>query len=145
MDRQKKLKIALPILGVVMAVVWGPVILGGGSKQKEEKSVKNAGASVSTQGSDMDLMVLARSGKRKAVKTFYVDWKRNPFEIVQDPNSLVIEGIVWSEENPKAIINGSIVAVGDRIGSNEVIDIKQNSVTIRSGTEEIELHMGAVK
>jgi len=148
MDKQKKLKIVLPLLVVVMAFVWGPVFTGSGSKKKEKESnvssSTGADTGVSAQN-NVNLMSLARSGTRKKAKTSYEDWGRNPFAVVQDLDDLALEGIVWDEEAPKAIINGNIVTVGDQIGSSVIVDIKQNSVTIRSETEETELRLGTVK
>ena len=142
MDKQKKMQIALPILFIVMAFVWGPVITGGGSKRKNESKVNPSGISTSLQGSSADLVVLARSNERKQARTSHVDWGRNPFMLSESPKASILEGIMWDAQDPKAIINGNIIGVGDRVGSGEVVDIQQNSVTIRNGTIEKEYRLG---
>ena len=142
MDKQKKLKIALPILILVMAFVWGPVIIGGGSKHKSASKTNNNGKNISIQGSSADLIVLARSNERKKAKTSYADWGRNPFTISESPKASVLEGIMWDAQNPQAIINGNILGVGDSVGSGEIVDIQQNSVIIRNGTIEKEYRLG---
>jgi len=91
MDKQQKLKIALPILVVVMAFVWGPVIMGGGSKQKNASKTNNIGTSTSLQEGSADLIVLGRSNERKKARTSYTDWGRNPFTLSASPKASVLE------------------------------------------------------
>jgi hypothetical protein len=142
MDKQKKMQIAFPILLVVMAFVWGPVIVGGGSKSKGAGKANNAGTNPSFDGSSADLIVLARSNERKKAKTSYVDWGRNPFVLSQSPKASVLEGIMWDSQDPKAIINGYILGVGDPVGPGTIVDIQQNSVTIKNGTIEKVYRLG---
>lgn len=142
MDKQQKLKIALPILVIIMAVVWGPVITGSGPKRKAGKAAKKIGAAPQGEN-NIDLAALSRAGTREKARTSYAEWGRNPFTLVQDPEALIIEGIVWDRENPKAIINGDILGIGDPVGPNVIADIKQNSVILRGETGDIELRFGA--
>ena len=144
MNKQQKLKIALPILVVVMAFVWGPVIMGSGSKKKADQN-QNTGSIVATSQGDsvnMDLAALSRAGIRQKTRSSYADWGRNPFARTQGPRALILEGIVWDEKSPKAIINGNIIGIGDNIDSNVVVDIKQDSVMIKGEAGEIELRLG---
>lgn len=47
-----------------------------------------------------------------------------------------LEGIVWSESSPMAIVSGQIVGVGDHVNGAEVTAIAQDSVTLNvSGSE----------
>ncbi|MBN1870634.1 MAG: hypothetical protein JW847_08680 [Candidatus Omnitrophica bacterium] len=145
-DKQQKLKIALPVLIVIMAFVWGPVIFGSGSKQKAESVGKRVSRgdrpAAPTSGSGSDLMALARSNERKKAKTSFSDWGRNPFSIAESPKASVLEGILWDANNPKAIMNGNILGVGDRVDSGTIIDIQQDSVRIKAGTVEKEYRLG---
>ncbi len=138
MDNQQKLKIALPVLIVIMAFVWGPVITGSGSKPK---SASNADPVAAPQGGGAELMALARSNERKKARTSYTDWGRNPFVLSKDTKASTLEGILWDEKNPKAIISGNIVGIGDRIGKGVIVDIKKNSVTVKVGEVEEEFHL----
>jgi len=141
MDKQQKLKIVLPILAIVMAFVWGPVILGGGSKKKDQGS-NNASSSGVSQVSHSDLIILARSSERKKAKTSYTEWGRNPFTLSASPKASVLEGILWDAQDPKAMINGRILGIGEKVGSGEITDIQRTSVTIKTGTKEKVYRLG---
>lgn len=39
-----------------------------------------------------------------------------------------IEGIIWDEKKPIAVINDKVVGIGDEISGAKIIDIKQNEV-----------------
>ena len=148
MDKQQKLKTALPILAVIMIFVWGPVIIGSGSKDKNKSKNSNNRSSGNISGNasgnidNIDLMSLSSFSAKKRAQTAYAQWGRNPFMLGYDAKALVIEGIVWDELNPEAVINGNIVGVGDRIGSNIIMIIRPNSVVIRNRGEDIELQLG---
>ena len=135
MDKQQKLKIALPILILVMVIVWGPMMSGKNGKKKDGSSGQSA-SNAATQGADSDLLSLARFSERKKARTAYTEWGRNPFVLSEGPKSSVLEGIMWDAQNPKAIINGYILGIGDKVGTGEIVDIQQTSVTVRTGAEE---------
>lgn len=150
MDKQKKLKIALPILLVVMAFVWGPVFFGSDSKNQSNKntdkgSVKNKVSNNNDSGSNISAPSRAYARKKEQTPDV-AGWGRNPFMLGYDSKALMIEGIVWDEENPKAIINGDILGVGDTVGSSVIIGIDQKSVIIRSKSgEDTKLYLGERK
>jgi len=135
----------LPVLVVVMIFVWGPVFTGSGSKNKKNENKKSVSVNFFSNVNSSDLVALSRLGARKKVKTSYADWGRNPFMPGYDQKALVLEGIVWDEKNPKAIINGNIFGVGDHTGSNRIIAIKKDSVVIINRTGTVELYLGEGK
>ncbi len=74
----------------------------------------------------------------------YSDWGDNPF--VADrrkaavsttasagPRGLVLSGILWDPEVPSAIVNGRLVAVGDHLGTWQVIEIQKDQVILSDG------------
>jgi len=136
-DKQQKLKIALPILIVVMAFVWGPVIMGSNKKDSSNKSSKNINEGVDSS----NLAVMSLSGVRKKAKTIYTDWGQNPFMLKRAPKALYIEGIMWDANNPQAIINGKMVGIGDLVESKTVIEIKRSSIILMGDDGEIELKL----
>lgn len=136
MDRQQKLKIALPILFVVMAFVWGPVIMGPGKKNDLDNNAKN----INEVADGMDSAAMFRIDARKRAKTAYTGWGQNPFMLKRAPKAFYIEGIMWDEKNPKAIINGNIVGIGDAVESKTIVDIKPSSIIIKGDDgKEVEL------
>ena len=94
------------------------------------------------QGSNLDLIALARSSERKKAKTSYVDWGRNPFTPSESPKASVLEGIMWDAKNPQAIINGNILGIGEKVGSGVIVDIQKTSVIIKNGAIEKEYRLG---
>lgn len=142
MDKQQKLKIALPILAVVMAFVWGPVLTGGGSKKKDKQSKADTAVEEDAPAGHADLVSLARLSQRKKARTKHGEWGRNPFALVEYSNNvLVLEGVLWDEKNPQAIINGNIVSIGDRIDAYVVSEITQTSAVVDDGSSRTELRL----
>lgn len=66
---------------------------------------------------------------------------RNPFESTLPTDiekaskdapmpSLTIDGLVWGSEKPQAIINDTVVQLGDEIQGAKLIDISKEGVTV---------------
>lgn len=52
-----------------------------------------------------------------------------------------LDGIMWRKDNPKAIIGGEIVGVGNSVSGYTVTAIEPDSVVLHSGTEEITIEL----
>lgn len=79
-----------------------------------------------------------------------LELKRDPFATVipavvksqaAQVSSITLSGILWEENNPLAIINNKIVKVGDRVAGCNVVEIRQNSVSLNNGTKDFELKL----
>jgi hypothetical protein len=86
--------------------------------------------------------------KKLEEETKNLKLKRDPFILGPvisteeiSPSGLSITGILWDRENPIAIINDNIVRIGDKIGTNNVVDIKQDSVILNDGIKNFELNL----
>jgi len=80
---------------------------------------------------------------RRAVRTKFKSWKRNPFvppETQEETSKLVLNGIIGGKI-PKAMIGDSMVGVGDKIGNTTVIAIKKDRVVLNDGKKDFELVM----
>ena len=140
MDKNKKLKIALPILGVIMAFVYGPLIFGSGSKDKADNNISHVNKNTQVSAGMLDLAALPGTGGREKAKTVYMQWGQNPFMFKRAPKVLNLEGIMWDKKNPKAIINGDIFGIGETVESKIIVDIRPSSVIIKGDDgKEIEL------
>lgn len=53
-----------------------------------------------------------------------------------DYSSLVVTGIVWGTENPKAIINGNVLGKGDTVNGGEIIDISKEGILFKYKDKE---------
>ena len=52
-----------------------------------------------------------------------------------------LNGISWDAAKPFAVIDETVVEIGDMVGEYMIIDIERNSVTISDGTEKIKLRL----
>ena len=136
--QNKKVIIAIILcVGAVISLIYG---LTAGPKSKRQ-SVPISGVifqdkTVSSAGR----IVLI---KRRAIKTDFTSWGRSPFTLKKTTDTrLTLNGILWDAKNPQAIIKGEIVEVGDKIGPNIVVDIKQDRVILSDGTQDFELKLG---
>lgn len=82
------------------------------------------------------------SVERRAKRSSFKSWKRSPFVSGGSASSdLVLNGIIWNKQKPKAMIGDTIVVKGTKIGDNTVVDIKPDRVILNDGTKEFELRM----
>ena len=54
---------------------------------------------------------------------------------------LDLSGIIYSPDDPRAIINNDIVRIGDTVGGSEVTDITEEKVTLSDGEKETVLEL----
>ena len=80
-------------------------------------------------------------------KAWEKEWARDPFlpqatasAIVRAVN-LTLNGVLWDDATPKAIVNEKTLLVGDTIYGYTVVDIKPRSVVLRTGEKNIELRV----
>ena len=70
---------------------------------------------------------------------------KNPFsskhfadQIIETKKEIQLEGIMWDNEKPYAVIDGAVVAEGELIDGKKVLRINNESVTLdNQGREEI--------
>ncbi len=73
--------------------------------------------------------------------------RKDPFappvvEVEKDINATALvgvqlEGIIWDEANPLAVVNGKIVMTGDIVAGVEVIRITENEVIFNVNEQEV--------
>lgn len=74
----------------------------------------------------------------------FSEWGKSPFMKSLAPekaalSDLVLGGIVWDAFSPKAVINDTIVVIGDEIEGRKVLAINPDSVILSDGTKETRL------
>jgi len=140
-EKNKKL-IILAILTVVVVFVWTRAFKGPSGRKAGVPS-EAPGLALGKRAPGAFLSQVA--SKRARGKSAYATWDRNPFVLGERGavvvSGLSLDGIVWDEKSPYAIISDKIVGVGDEIAGNKVIDIKVDSVTLSDGTREYELKL----
>lgn len=141
MEKNKRL-IILAILIVVVFFVWARAFKG---PSRRRARVLSEAPGLSLEKAIPDAFLPQAVLKRSRGKSAYTMWGRNPFILgrlgAAVASELSLDGIVWDEESPYAIINDEIVKVGDEIAGNKVIDIKVDSVTLSDGSREYELKL----
>lgn len=72
-----------------------------------------------------------------------LEWVRCPFcgKLYIDSGGGVVSlsGILWDENDPKAVMNDEIVGVGDKVSKYTVISIDRNTVIISDGAKDIKI------
>lgn len=51
-------------------------------------------------------------------------------EVSFDPSIYTVEGLIWGEHKPKAIIDDQIYTLGDRLDDAEIVKINKDGVTL---------------
>lgn len=133
----KKEKIILASLGVLILIVWVPALFsgskGGPTRQKQQQARSPSAPSqpVAQAEGPTDLP----------------GWGENPFTAdrgnsVTGPTPVVLKGgstsyflsgILWDPQAPSAIINNQVLSVGDRVGGWQVKEIQRDKVILSDG------------
>lgn len=81
-----------------------------------------------------------------------MQWGVDPFQkepgfakVNESEEKLELNGILYSDEEPTAIINGQNVVTGDVIGNRRVEEIGENYVILKRNGSEIELNLPPVQ
>lgn len=139
---QNKKLMVLAVLGMlaIFSLIYGIV-----ASPKTRRSPQTTAPDIQTEGK-VFLTEKPILTQRVAKRTNYVSWGRNPFTLQKTSSKafkgLILDGIMWSEEKPMAVINGNIVKIGDTVSQNTVVDIKQEKVILNDGIKDFELQLG---
>lgn len=139
MDKEKKIKIFLIFLIVTALFVW--------SKGCQRASVSKTSLDVSPSflnQAEMSSLLAMNQGQKSSLHSAYPVWGRNPFmlETAQNARKFILNGILWDDQKPQALIGDHIVGKGDTVGSSVVVDVRQDSVILNNGIEDLELKLG---
>ena len=63
-----------------------------------------------------------------------VDGQGNILSASGMKDGLSVQGIIWSDANPLAVIEGDLYAPGDTIDQYTIAEIRKDGVTVQSGT-----------
>jgi len=143
-DRKSRIKLIITaILIVIFIFAWANTIKvlqkrWGGAKKKEVSS---------------KVPVAIQTLKAEEIPPTQViyeeddglEWVRCPFcgKLYIDGGGGVValSGILWDKKEPKAVINGEIVGIGDKISNYSVVDIDKNIVVLNDGSKDIEISL----
>lgn len=133
-DKEKKIKIILIVLILIAVLVW--------ARGCQRPRAANSPAQLS-QGEIASLLAM-NSVPVVLARSSYPGWGRNPFvlEPGQNAKKITLNGILWDDQSPKALIGDHIVGKGDSIGPSVVVDIYRDRVILNNGMEYLELRLG---
>ncbi len=134
MKRNSKLTILI-VLVTAAFFVWVP----------KGKKIKDVSANVSSAAFDQTIPLIKAVPRKR---TEFVDWPRDPFAKLQTEkeissvSDLKLGAIMWGGKETSAVINNSIVSVGDEIADKTVKQIDKIRVILTDGTNDyvLELH-----
>ncbi len=144
---KKKDIIQIGITGVLLVVLL--LFLSHGRKPKKTANGPlNKNVSLSP-AADVQKTGGSEFYKRLEEETKSMELKRDPFTFtkqqagpsVVSARELILSGIAWDQDNPSAIINNKIVAIGQEVDGNTVVDIKENRVILNDGDHNFELRI----
>ena len=140
MEKQKKIVILIVLsIGAVISLIYG--ITASPKTRRSTSPAAEYVSSVKTAQSSRGIIPTERRAKR----TEFNFWGRNPFAEKESPKvkvtKLRLNGILWDDAAPKAIIGDDIVGIGDKVGPNTVVDIKEDRVVLNNGTADFELKL----
>lgn len=152
MDRVKISKFALPVLIFLAIFVWMQN-LKSPQRAKKLKKWKNSSTAKKAKVLTREISSLLKWEKQKSVDNQNVSlkWGRSPFFLeektggvrVSDEKAFILElnGILWDESSPVAIINNEIVGIKGKVNKYIVIKIEKEKVVLTDGFSNFELIM----
>ncbi|MFH1867733.1 MAG: hypothetical protein ABH843_02065 [Candidatus Omnitrophota bacterium] len=157
LDKKSKIELAITSLAVIILIIVSTNGIKSLLRSKKEPTAviiepaaikemirQNMGElSVSKQPEEK-----ARAEAEKAIDEGKA-WGRDPFVpwgIMAESSDLDIlgiklEGIIWDQANPTAVINGGIYQAGDSIKNINILKIKKQSLTVTDGKKEYNIEL----
>jgi len=137
MQNKKLIVLAVSVIAAIASLIYGI-----NAPPKTKYRVQTAPSSLEER---IEMAKRAISVKREAKRTEYETWGRNPFAPEIAPKEeivrLTLNGILWDEAYPSAILNNSVVKIGDVVAGNTVVDIGPDKVMLNDGTDDFELRL----
>jgi len=131
LGKKEKIEIAITGIGVIFLIF---LVIGNAQKIQAKKRSMTRTDETITSFLSAPLSFDADEIEESEIKE---GWGRDPFSLAATSikdiglESLILNGIMWDEDNPYAIINTDVVKVGDTLGSGiTVVEITKNSVIL---------------
>ncbi|MFZ5802672.1 MAG: hypothetical protein ACOY3K_06155 [Candidatus Omnitrophota bacterium] len=147
--------VVLAVLGLVLAVLLFNTFLGGKKKAPPPavpaaavpapaaaappaapQAVSAPAAAQDTAKTVPAVPGVPASGNEWGADAFLFGEEDEEDAGADDTGRLELQGIVFSSENPYAIIDGKIVKKGDAIADNKIVEISQDAVVLEDGQGE---------
>lgn len=140
MQNKKLIILIILSIGAVISLIYG--ITAQPRRKSTVSTQQPAAIKEEVSAARIEKIIPA---ERSAKRSDYITWGRNPFSPVEAPvkvvTKLTLNGIMWDEERPLAIINDNVIGIGGKVGENRVVEIKRNSVILNDGISNFELNL----
>jgi len=134
MKNKKVIALIILSIGAVISLIYGITAPGPGGSRRSSRHVENVSDDHLTLPSSRIVPT-----RRLTKTTEFESWGRSPFafeKILEKKSSaLILNGILWDETNPAAMINDEIVSVGDTISDKTVVEITPTAVILDDKTK----------
>lgn len=135
-SKEKIQLIVTGILGIVLVLMSARTFEQMRSKKSQRSAPSVVVQPVAADPSAPVYAALAEEAAKLSVE-------RDPFFPVPKvaASSIVLNGILWDENKPTAIINNEIVQVGQSVNGKVIVGIRKDRVILSDGSKEFELKM----
>lgn len=142
---RKRLEIIITlVLVIVFILAWANSIRVLKERNKRNVPVQVPNAFVTPEAANSGTLTEANINNGKT----NLEWNRCPFSgknygsIESKSINLKLNGIIWDDKKPVAVINNDIVKSGDKLSNNiVVVEIKKDRVILNDGSKNIELKL----
>ncbi|MBU1147881.1 MAG: hypothetical protein KKD11_05950 [Candidatus Omnitrophica bacterium] len=141
LGKKERMELTITGIGVIFLIF---LVLGNVQKiQAKKRSMAKSGAAI-TSSMSAPISFEAPEIEESTIKE---GWGRDPFSLGANTpedigfEGLAVNGIMWDEDNPLAIINDDVVKVGDMLGGLKVVEITKTSVVMEQNGERHTLNL----
>lgn len=130
------------VIALIVLSVFALISLIYGITAKPKTRIKTAGQGIAIT-KELAPPEGGLSVERRAKRSKFTAWKRSPFVAsgTSTSSSLVLSGIIWNKDRPKAMIGDTIVTKGAKVEGKTVVDIRPDRVILNDGTKDFELKL----
>ncbi|HTL70517.1 MAG TPA: hypothetical protein VL404_04410 [Candidatus Eisenbacteria bacterium] len=126
----------LLIAGALVLTFLGIMAKGTGPKKRPLPAAASQPAAAPADLSFLQTVRRNEELREAQAAVWEKPWKRDPFLSEASASAvasrLKLDGIVWDEKAPYAMINGKVVKVGDTIEGYRILEIKPGAVVLWS-------------
>lgn len=149
MSLSRKQWITLGVLGVLVVVVWARALSTPGNRSgRGTRGPAVAGPATPPQRLPQAAVPAAAPS---AAELSSAEWKENPFlaerqpdrpaPTVDNPEGMILNGILWDPESPTAVVDNQVVGPGESVGSWRVVEIQRDRVILSDGASTLTLEV----
>ncbi len=142
MSLSRKQWITLGVLGLLVVVVWTRALFMPADRSRVGRPGPTP---VGDAGSPQALrQAAAPASAPSAAGPSSGEWKENPFladrepdrppPTADNPEGMVLSGILWDPESPTAVVENQVVGPGESVGPWRVVEIQKDRVILSDGS-----------